>query len=58
MRYNDGEEETVRAGEAYFMRPGHRPVYIEETETLEFSPHDELQKVMEVVARNMQVAEA
>lgn len=57
VHYTDGEEETVRSGEAYSMRPGHRPVYVENTETLEFSPHDELEKVMEVVARNMQAAE-
>ena len=58
VRYTNGQEETVRAGEAYYMRPGHRPVYVEETETLEFSPHAELLEVMEVVAGNMQAAEA
>ena len=58
VRYNDGEEETMRAGEAYYMRPGHRPIYVEDTETLEFSPHAELQAVIEVVAKNMQAAEA
>lgn len=58
VRYADGTEETVEGGEAYYMRPGHRPVYIEETETLEFSPHGELQQVMEVVAKNMEAAQA
>ncbi len=57
VRYTDGGEETVRAGEAYYMRPGHRPLYVEDSETLEFSPHAELQQVMDVVARNMQAAE-
>ncbi len=47
----------MRSGEAYFIRPGHQPVYVENTETLEFSPHDELEKVMEVVARTIQAAE-
>lgn len=57
VRYPDGEE-TVGAGEAYYMRPGHRPVYVEDTETLEFSPHAELQEVMAVVASNMQAGDA
>lgn len=57
VRYTDGEEETVRAGEAYYMRPGHRPLYVEDSETLEFSPRAELQEVMDVVARNMQAAD-
>lgn len=58
VRYTDGTQETVRAGEAYYMRPGHRPAYLEDTETLEFSPQEQLQEVMDVVARNMRAADA
>lgn len=53
VRYTNGDEEVVRGGEAYYMRPGHRAVYVEDTETVEFSPQADLQEVMEVVARNM-----
>lgn len=57
VNYDDGEEETVCAGEAYFMRPGHRRSTSRTPRHSSSGPHDELQKVMEVVARNMQAAE-
>jgi hypothetical protein len=53
IRYTDGHQETVEAGEAYYMPPGHVPRYVEDTETLEFSPKAALDKTMEVVQRNM-----
>ncbi len=56
VRYTDGTEETVEAGAAYYMAPGHRPVYVEETDTIEFSPADELRQTIELVARNAQEA--
>ncbi len=58
VRYTDGEEETIAAGQAYYMRPGHIPVYVEETETLEFSPTDGLRRTIEVVTRNLEAAGA
>ncbi len=50
----DGKEEIVRAGEAYYMPPGHTAVYEAGTEGWEFSPSDKLAKTMDVVARNME----
>ena len=47
----DGEE-TVQAGEVFYMAPGHT-VFVEEAiEFVELAPADEHQKVLEVVQQN------
>lgn len=53
IRYADGREETVTGGQAYYLPPGHTPVYEEECETVEFSPTRELQELFAVVAKNL-----
>ncbi len=45
-------EETLRAGDAYYLSPGHTTVFEEDTEMIEFSPAGEYQKTMEVAIRN------
>lgn len=52
IRYKD-REETLTAGDAYYLPPGHTTVYEEDTEVVEFSPKYEYQKTMEVAARNV-----
>ena len=56
IRYPD-REEILEAGDAYYMEPGHLPLFEEDTEIIEFSPKGEYQKTMEVVARNMAAME-
>src|SRR5262245_14742541 len=51
VRYKD-HEETLKAGDVYYMSPGHLPIFDEDTEVVEFSPKGEYQKTMEVAARN------
>ena len=51
VRYAD-HEETVSAGDAFYLQPGHVPVFLEETEMIEFSPTTKLAEVMEVVTAN------
>jgi hypothetical protein len=51
--YADGSEETVRAGEAYSLAPGHFVQTIEDTELVEFSPREEHDRTLAAVARNM-----
>ena len=46
--------ETLRAGDAYYLRPGHLTVLTDGTEVVEFSPTVELQKTMAVVGANLQ----
>lgn len=51
VRYPD-HEETISAGDAFYLQPGHVPLFVEDTEMFELSPHAELQKVLEVVNAN------
>ena len=51
VRYDD-HEETLEAGDAYYMAPGHVPLFLEDTEILSVSPVDELRDVLEVVEAN------
>jgi hypothetical protein len=49
----DGDIE-ITDGEAYYVGPGHTPEIYPDTEVVEFSPTDELQRTMEVVTKNME----
>jgi hypothetical protein len=52
VNYAD-HSEKLRAGDAYYLRPGHLTVLTDGTEVVEFSPTGELQKTMAVVGANM-----
>ena len=52
IRYAD-REEVIEAGDAYYVEPGHLPLFEEDTEVIEFSPKGEYQKTMEVAERNI-----
>ncbi|HZQ97983.1 MAG TPA: cupin domain-containing protein [Chloroflexota bacterium] len=49
--YRD-REETLSAGDAYYVPAGHTAVFEEPTQLVEFSPRGEYAKTMEVAARN------
>ncbi len=52
--YTDGSEDVVSAGEAYYARPGHVFEALEDCETVEFSPKEELERTLEVVGKNLE----
>ena len=52
IRYAD-REEILKAGDAFYMEPGHTTIVEEDMELVEFSPKGEYQKTMEVAERNM-----
>jgi hypothetical protein len=52
VRYAD-REETLTAGDAYVMTPGHLPLVFAGTEVIEFSPTAQLRQTMAVVGANM-----
>jgi hypothetical protein len=54
--YLDGSEETVRAGQAYVLEPGHFVQTLEATELVEFSPREEHDRTMAAIAANMGLA--
>jgi hypothetical protein len=55
VTYLDGFEETVAAGDAYHLRPGHFVQTLEPVELIELSPIVEHDATMAAVARNMAV---
>ena len=57
FRFAD-REETYQAGDAYYVPPGHTPVYYAGAEIVEFSPTDELAETIGVVMQNLQAAGA
>jgi hypothetical protein len=58
FRYSDGTSETAKAGEAYYARPGHLPLPMAGTETIEFSPTDGLAETVAVIAQNLEAMQA
>ena len=57
-RYKSGQEEVVKAGSAYYIRPGHTTILEAGTELVEFSPNELFQKTMEVIGRNFEALQA
>ena len=57
FRYAD-RDEVYEAGDAYYAPPGHIPVVTADTEVVEFSPTEEYNRTLEVVARNLAAAQA
>jgi len=56
--HQGGVAETITAGEAYFVPPGHTPVLHAGTEVVEFSPTADLERTLEVVMRNAEALQA
>ena len=57
IRYRD-HEETVTAGDAYTVPPGHLPLVFEGASVVEFSPTEQLRATMAVLGANMAAQEA
>jgi hypothetical protein len=49
--YGD-REETIEAGQAYYIEPGHRLTFLTDSEALEFTPTAELERTLEAARRN------
>ena len=52
IRHKDFDQ-VVTAGEAFYVEPGHAPVFEEDTRMVEFSPKEEWIAMMSMVARNL-----
>jgi uncharacterized cupin superfamily protein len=52
VKRKDGDV-VLKTGDVYYLKPGHVPIFEEDTEVLEFSPRKEYQQTIDVVARNM-----
>jgi hypothetical protein len=54
VRYTDGREEVLRAGELFYLPAGHTAVFEEDTAFVEFSPERENALVLDHVSRTAQ----
>jgi hypothetical protein len=55
--YGD-RQETIVAGQAYYIAPGHKVIFEEDSDALEFTPTAELEKTFEAVRRNHAAGES
>jgi hypothetical protein len=55
--YGD-RQETIVAGQAYYIAPGHRVIFEEDSDALEFTPTAELERTFEAVRRNHAAGES
>ena len=46
VSYDDGSDEEVKTGDIFYWPPGHTVVYNEDSEIVEFSPKDEMAKLL------------
>ena len=53
IKYDDGKEETLTAGDVFYMQPGHTAFVIKDMKFLDFSPEKELDVVLEHIAKKM-----
>ena len=53
VRYADGSEETVRAGQVYYWPPGHTVRVDEDYEALEFSPSRQMGELIDHLASRL-----
>jgi hypothetical protein len=54
VRYSDGHEETVRAGDVYYWPPGHTVRVDEDYEAVEFSPSGPMGEVIDHLKSKLQ----
>lgn len=52
--YDDGNEELISAGDAFYLPGGHTAIVEEDIKLFDFSPSKELNEVMENVGKRME----
>ena len=53
MKYEDGREERLTAGDVFYMPPGHTGIVEKDIKLVDFSPEKELKEVMDHIAKKM-----
>ena len=53
IRYDDGTEEVLRAGDVFYLPPGHTAIVEKDLKFLDFSPEKERNEVMEHINRKL-----
>ena len=55
--YGDDRSEVVSAGQAYYVEPGHRITFEEDSEAVEFTPTAELEQTLAAVREAARIAD-
>lgn len=53
LKYDDGLEEILAAGDVFYMQPGHTAIVRQNLKMIDFSPEKELNEVLGHIARKM-----
>ena len=53
VKYDDGTEETITAGDVFYLPPGHTAIVEEDTKLIDFNPEKEYNEVMEHIGKKM-----
>ena len=54
VRFDDGSEETVRAGDVYYWKPGHTVWVDEDYEAIEFSPSGPMAELVDHLRKKLE----
>lgn len=57
LKYSDGKIEELKAGEVFYMRPGHVPISDNKLTIVDFSPEKELKALFAHMAKKMEEAQ-
>jgi len=53
MKYDDGKEEVLSAGDVFYMPSGHTGIVEQDIKFIDFSPEKEMGEVMEHIGKKM-----
>ena len=53
IKYDDGIQESLIAGDVFYLPPGHTALVVKDLKFLDFSPEKELNEVMSHIAKKM-----
>mgnify|MGYP003322586042 CR=1 FL=1 len=53
LRYSDGTEEPVKTGDIFYFKPGHTAVFADDSRFVEFSPKDDMVKLLDFFKQQM-----
>lgn len=53
LKYDDGKEVVLNAGEVFYMPPGHKGIVVEDLKLLDFSPEKEMKMLISHIEKKM-----
>jgi hypothetical protein len=53
IKYDNGTEETITAGDVFYMPPGHTAIVKKDMKIIDFSPEKEFNEVIDHIAKKM-----